>query len=85
MILCVELLARCPQIPFRVPVSLQVAIHSHCHHKHSDVKLSIFVQKRLFYVLLYYVGSLECVLLLLFDDILYLRNIFADTDPYASI
>ena len=55
-----------------VPVSLQVTINCDRHHESPNVEFSVFVQERLFYVLLNNITALlSVVCLVIADDAFY--------------
>ena len=84
-ILQVEVFAARSEIPFVVPVTLQIPINAGQKSVAPDVELPALVEQRLFYVLLYYVGSLLPIDCGVAHDIFYLLDFSAHINSTASV
>lgn len=74
-----------PQVPLAVPVALQIAVNGAHQREGSDVKLSIFVEQWLLYVLLNDVTPFVSVDVSVCDQVFNLVEVFADRDATTTV
>jgi hypothetical protein len=84
-VLQIEVLATCPKVALIVPITLEVSINSSQQSVAPNVKLPVFVEKRLLEVLLNDVGPLLAIDIGVRYDFLDLREFPADLNATAPI
>lgn len=73
------------EIAFIVPVALQVSVDTAHHSETTNVKLPVFVQKRLLYVFLDDVAALVAVYIYVLNDVFNVIKLFAHVDAAAAV